>query len=290
MLYVKIEKRDQIKFVPNDVYITLDAFWNTDKDIARLIHAKNSGAKVLILIHDILPMSHPQWFEKSNIRNFKKFLSEAVNNSDVLLFSSDAVINEFRKRFKLSNQAIHKICLGSNSIRSNLKRRIWNREGCIVMVGTIEPRKNYLEVLKWFRKSQIPNPLIIVGRPGWKSAKVKFIIRIMKMQGKNIKWIKNANDHELSQILERASIGICASKDEGFGLPLREFLEIGLPVVASDIPVFREIESQNIKYFNLGNLHELEAAVESTMNQGFIRESVKFTQWDDAYNALMLHV
>jgi len=65
-------------------------------------------------------------------------------------------------------------------------------------------------------------------------------------------------------LIANANFGICASLAEGFGLPLREFLENGLPVVASDISIFRDINPKfrdSVVYFAPENLSDLSLAL-----------------------------
>ena len=155
------------------------------------------------------------------------------------------------------------------------------------MVGTIEPRKNYSLVLKWFKNTSILNQLVIVGRPGWKSLRVRASIRALKFRRRNILWLRNASDLLLHEHLGKASIGICASLDEGYGLPLREFLEAGIPVAASDIPVFKEIRSKNIEYFNPNSQDELNEAICTLLENGFADEILKLPEWSTAHRMLI---
>ncbi len=282
-----IEKRKPISIRLGDVYITFDAFWNSEKDLARIAFAKSQGATVIIFVHDILPITHPEWFEKSNIINFQKHFTEGIKNADILLFSSDSVKEEFKNKFPTEKLQISKIPLGSSHFHAQTVKKPWSSKGPLIMVGTIEPRKNYSLVLKWFTNANILNQLVIVGRPGWKSLRVRASIYSLKLRRRNILWLRNASDLILREQLGKASVGICASLDEGYGLPLREFLEAGIPVVASDIPVFRELHSKNIEYFDPNSQHELNEAIGKILDHGFTDEILKLPEWTTAHRMLI---
>jgi glycosyltransferase involved in cell wall biosynthesis len=91
------------------------------------------------------------------------------------------------------------------------------------------------------------------------------------------------NDDELNSLISKSKIGICASLDEGFGLPLREFLSSGLLVVASDIPAFREVSSKNVSYFELSNLDSLDRAVRKSLNTTFSPEAHPTRAWSEVF-------
>jgi glycosyltransferase involved in cell wall biosynthesis len=157
----------------------------------------------------------------------------------------------------------------------------------LLMVGTIEPRKNYEQVLEWFQKTKLRVHLDIVGRQGWKCEEVKrAILSFENTKHKSITWHKNLSDNELEGLYRLADIGVCASKVEGFGIPLRDFLARNLNVVASDIPPFQELlqPSNRIHYFELGDAGSLENAIQKSLSfkdQKFkLDNTLVFPSWD----------
>src|SRR5204863_4063210 len=83
--------------------------------------------------------------------------------------------------------------------------------------------------------------LVIVGRLGWRSSELEARIRRHAQYGRRLHWLENASDSDLDYAYRHASALIFLSRCEGFGLPLVEAMRYGLPVFASDIPVFREV-------------------------------------------------
>ena len=168
---------------------------------------------------------------------------------------------------------------------TNNQRATPNQE--ILMIGTLEPRKNYIEVLNWFERNHLGRELTIIGRDGWKSRSVKLTLFRLRRNGVKVKWLKRASDRDLQKALKRAHIGICASLDEGYGLPLREFLSLGIPVVASDIAIFHETGDENIAFFRLGDLGSLERAVARTLARGRFTPVTTVFGWQSTYKSLI---
>ena len=122
-----------------------------------------------------------------------------------------------------------------------------------LMVGTIEPRKGHLQTLDAFeqlwREGEQVN-LVIVGNEGWKplpNAERRTIPKIVARLashpelGKRLFWLKGIDDALLQQVYQASACLMASSEGEGFGLPLIEAAHYGLPVIARDIPVFREV-------------------------------------------------
>ena len=122
------------------------------------------------------------------------------------------------------------------------------------MVGTIEPRKNHLLVLEAFSElwaEGFGGTLTIVGRRGWSDGHIVRAIKKNKEFGRKLRWIRNAKDDQLIESYNANDVLIAASHAEGFGLPIVEGLQLGCQILASDIPVFREVagNTTSVRYF-----------------------------------------
>ena len=120
------------------------------------------------------------------------------------------------------------------------------------MVGTIEPRKGHAQVLAAFERlwdSGHDLRLVIVGRPGWLVEELLEKLRHHPKLGSLLFWLEDVSDADLDRMYGACSCLIAASEGEGFGLPLIEAAQHGLPILARDIPVFREIAGVHASFF-----------------------------------------
>jgi glycosyltransferase involved in cell wall biosynthesis len=115
-----------------------------------------------------------------------------------------------------------------------------------VVLGTIEARKNHLMLLQiWERlilQFGIEAPrLLIIGQRGWECEQVFDLLDRSDLLRKAVVELSNCSDEALASHLASARALLFPSLIEGYGLPLIEALRAGTPVIASDLPVFREI-------------------------------------------------
>ena len=132
-----------------------------------------------------------------------------------------------------------------------------------LMVGTIEPRKGHRQVLEAFDllwKQGHDINLVIVGRQGWMVEEISRVISSSREQGKRLHWIQGASDEYLERLYRSSSALIAASEGEGFGLPLIEAAARGIPLIARDLPVFREVAGESAYYFMAKSGAEMAAA------------------------------
>jgi glycosyltransferase involved in cell wall biosynthesis len=118
----------------------------------------------------------------------------------------------------------------------------------LIALGTVEPRKNFgaaATIVSALRARGFPGATLdIVGRPGWGSDWQA----LGKSPGVTLHGYQPAD--RVNQLLEAADLFICTSHDEGLGLPLLEAQYGGLPVIAPDAAIFREVLGESGIYIN----------------------------------------
>jgi glycosyltransferase involved in cell wall biosynthesis len=121
-----------------------------------------------------------------------------------------------------------------------------------LMVGTLEPRKGHAQALDamerlWARG--VDANLAIVGQPGWLMDAFAERLRSHPEHGRRLHWLARASDASLRAMYRDSTALLVASEAEGFGLPLIEAARHGLPVIARDLPVFREVAGAHASWF-----------------------------------------
>jgi glycosyltransferase involved in cell wall biosynthesis len=124
-----------------------------------------------------------------------------------------------------------------------------------VSLGTIEGRKNHILLLQLWkgliaRMGDRAPMLVIIGQRGWEAEHALATLdRAPTLRG-HVLELNTASDAETAGYVEGARALLMPSYVEGFGMPVIEALELGTPVIASDIPVFREIAGEIPTYLD----------------------------------------
>ena len=164
-----------------------------------------------------------------------------------------------------------------------------------LMVGTLEPRKGHKDVLLafeqlWRQKTDIN--LVIVGKRGWQIDALVNTIEQHPEYGHRLYWLAGISDALLEKLYQRSACLIAASEGEGFGLPLVEAAHFGTPILARDIPVFREVAADHATYFpGDSSFQRLAQAVEQWLSDsraGVVPQSGKMSRrsWAESAAAL----
>jgi glycosyltransferase involved in cell wall biosynthesis len=271
---------------PGDCFFMLDSSWDIYPKWAVVLFpiVRARGGKIITCVYDILPVTHPEFFTRATLKMFDAWYKYAISRSDALLAISESTRQELLRR--IGNTSVHTdfFHLGADFIPGRTAVPVPTAGKAIstfLMVGTIEPRKGHSTVLTAFQMlwaSGQPVRLVFVGRPGWKVADL--ISRVEELAGESefFDYYPNASDEKLAQCYGEADAVIAASLAEGFGLPLVETLLLGKPLIASDIPAFREVAGSLPTYFQPGNPVSLAAAVR-TLLTGEKRNSEDFPRW-----------
>ena len=136
-------------------------------------------------------------------------------------------------------------------------------------VGTLEPRKGQQQTLAAFEllwRQQVDVNLVIVGKKGWMVDELAERINNHAELGKSLFWLDGISDEYLEKIYKASGCLVSASEGEGFGLPLIEAAKQGLPILARDLPVFREVAGDHAFYFTGLSAQDLACAIEAWQN------------------------
>lgn len=261
-----------------DVLLLLDSSWR-DPVWPAVKQFKNNGGKVVSVVYDIIPLTHPETCGDANVLAFMPWFQNVLTVSDNIVAISRTIMNQISAHAKNHVpidghvRPVGYFYLGSeldvaepvSELRARLNEAMTGSDPVFVVVGTIEPRKNLQFVLTAFERLWQGGSgckLVIIGKNSWKSEALLSRINSHPKNGTLLFCFRDVTDQELEYIYRCASALIIASIVEGFGLPLVEAHQRGLPVLCSDIPVFREIANGWAKFFSLDAPEALVAVVE----------------------------
>jgi glycosyltransferase involved in cell wall biosynthesis len=237
---------------------------------------KRDGVDLHFVVYDLLPILMPEVFPPGE-SEFQPWLSSVARVADSAICISRTVADELNAWVagthpqRLRPLRIEWFQLGSdfeNSIPTygvpenaeEILSQLSSVPG-FLMVGTVEPRKGYLQVLAAFTRLWEANlniNLIVVGKEGWVGLPDSLRRTIPQIVdalanhprlGGQLLWLQDVSDEFLERIYGASACLIAASEGEGFGLPLIEAARHKLPIIARDIPVFREVAGDHALYF-----------------------------------------
>lgn len=213
------------------------------------------GAAVLT-IHDLTSLSHPEWHENENttLHNTKeRFATRATR----LIAVSHATRRDIERYLNIPSERISVVYEAAgpqfhthapNETQVVLNGYGLKRDGYILTVGTLEPRKNHIRLIEAYAQlratmaaqGEAAPPLAIVGGHGWK---YEAILAAPERAGvaAHVRWLGKVPAADLPLLMSGAAVFIYPSLYEGFGLPVLEALACGAPVIAANTSSLPEV-------------------------------------------------
>lgn len=283
LMFYSMGKFKKVKFEKNDVlFISGTSWWKKQFDFTAIKEIKKSGCFLVVLIHDIFPITHSSFFPLDN--EFRKNFKYVYEYADLLIMNSiytmsqvEVHLNEIGIESKSFNLEYFKMGFDLDLVSKNEKvrdslKKIFYQNPPYISVGTLEPRKNYNFLLDAFDKLWSNNhqnvSLCIIGKYGWKADDVVERIKLHSKFNISLFWFDNLNDTELAYCYKKSKALVYPSIVEGFGLPLVEALSLKCHVFASDIAVFHEMGREYCTYFPLDNPQTLASYILDHMRNG----------------------
>ncbi len=219
-----------------------------------IVRAKAAGARIVAVVYDLIPLRFPGYFVDPS--PWLEWFDWISRHADRVVTISQAVEREFAAAYPHAAHKLGYFHLGGDFAPPARVGAPPIAPGYFLMVGTLEPRKGHQVALDAFERLWSAGKdvsLVIVGRPGWLTEGLMERIRGHAELGRRLVWLDDADDAALEAAYRGAHALIAASEAEGFGLPLVEAMLRGVPVLASDIPVFREVGGSWAHYFTQGD-------------------------------------
>jgi glycosyltransferase involved in cell wall biosynthesis len=252
-----VQPRRAVTLARGDILLMLDSSWARYSEFhSQFESARAVGATVATVIYDLLPLRlPPDCVVDGGAAWFQSWVVDAINSSDALIGISKAVALDLQEFIRESNGLTHTPRLGywhlgsdigSGNIPAGPSKVLEQicKGPYVLMVGTIEPRKCHDRVLRamemlWSQDDDLT--LVIAGKHGWMREALMDELRNHREQGRRLHLFEHPSDADIEALYEQAAGLVFLSRGEGFGLPLVEAANHGVPIVCSDLPVFREI-------------------------------------------------
>lgn len=257
----------------------LDVFHGLSNELPRDI--EKSKAKKIVTIHDTIFMRFPQWYKWHDRMMYRKKTIFACQHADTIVATSEqtkADLIHFFNADKSKIEVVYQPCnqtFNTNFSQENLqniRKKYALPEQYMLMVGNIEPRKNILSVIQAKKEQNIDLPLVIVG----KKSQYLFTLEnyIQKHNIKDIFFYHCVSNEELPIFFQLSTMLIYASHFEGFGIPIVEAMQCGVPVVVSNNSCFFETAGDAGLYFSADNIEDIGTKIATVYNNESLKKQM----------------
>jgi glycosyltransferase involved in cell wall biosynthesis len=210
----------------------------------------------VLTIHDLSLFLHPETHEGRLVRRGRRRLPLMARRASFIITPSESVRREVTEHLRIEPSKIVSIPEAPRDIFRPLppeetievRRRLEIEDEFILFVGTIEPRKNLLTLLKAFaeiiRSTDSSPQLVIAGKKGWLYSELLAYAKKSGLENR-LRLTGYLTDEDLRALYSTCRVFVYPSVYEGFGLPPLEAMACGAPVIASRIPSIVEAVGQD---------------------------------------------
>ncbi len=241
----------------------------------------DSSIKSVVTIHDLIFIRYPELYNSIDREIYNRKFRYSSEIADIVIAVSQQTKNDLIEYYKTNEKKIKVIYQGCND-RYNinlLKKDIDEVKtkydlpmDYILYVGTIEERKNLLNVVKALHLGKIDIPLVIIGKT---TEYLKEVVNyICKNLVENTIFLRAVPFEDLPAIYQGAQIFIYPSIFEGFGIPILEALQSGVPVITSKGGCFEEVGGKAAHYVDPMSVDEIIHAIKKIGEDSELRKEM----------------
>jgi glycosyltransferase involved in cell wall biosynthesis len=286
----------------------LSSWWRTkgivkdlQKDGVELYHGlshelplgiKQSGVKSVLTVHDLIFMRYPQYYGWINRTIYETKLKYACKAADKIVAISQRTKDDLVELLQVDPNKIGVIYQGcdkaftlnqSDAQKALVRKKYSLPKRYLLTVGTIEERKNLMLLVKALLYTKSSVPLIVVGKPTKYLEAVKKYITSNNL-GNRVTFLHEVSFLELPSLYQLATIFVYPSRYEGFGIPVLEALNSGVPVIAATGSCLEEAGGSDSLYINPDDEQDLAKKINKVWNTPALRQQMITKGFDHARN------
>ena len=301
---------------PGDVLAILGASWSNPLYAEMLAQTRRSlGIRVLILVHDLIPIRHPEWCDPRLIWHFTNWIETILPETDIVLansrFSARDVEAYAAHSGILLARPVGTIPIGTGfGVAATLPdataprpRDLPPAGSYVLFVSTIEARKNHTILFRAWRRllSDLPPAtiptLVFAGRTGWLVNDLLQQLHNTQLLGGKIALIESPSDAELVHLYQGCLFTVFPSLYEGWGLPVTESHALGKPCIVSNVTSLPEAGGALARYFDPDDLNDVVRVIRDTLSdrpglaewEARVRRDFQPVSWDASAQSLLEH-
>ncbi len=227
-------------------------------------------ARGVVTVHDLSFLRFPETVNEASLA-YRELVPRSIARASVVCALTGAMADDIATEYGIDRHKIIVTPPGVDDVwfqatgpDTATRDRLDLPERYVVAVGTLEPRKNLPQLVAAFQalRARDPNtpPLVLVGPEGWGPA-----LRLDELPAGSVRTTGYLDDATLRSVVAGASCLAFPSVYEGFGLPPVEALACGVPVVATDLAVTREVLGDAAQLVAAGDVDALAGALQAAL-------------------------
>lgn len=240
------------------------------------------GVPTVLTVHDLIFKLFPEHHKSLNHIFLNNAMPVFVRRADAIITISEASKRDLMEHYSVPAEKITVIyeaaapnfSAPTSADIQRVRAHYQLPEQFLLVVGTIEPRKNYsrlLEALMRLREQYHDLKLVVVGSKGWLFE--DFFRRIEELKAReHVIFPGYVPDDDLPAVYGAATLAVMASIYEGFGLPVLEAMACGTPVVSSNTASLPELGGDVARYFNPLDVDEMTATIDEVLGNESLRQ------------------
>lgn len=235
--------------IPKDLWRAHGMVKDLRRDGVQLFHGlsgelprgiRQTGIRTVVTIHDLIFLAHPEYYHWIDTKLYTRKFQRTCREAELIIAISERTQYDILRysdfpaeRIRLIYQSCSNYfaTTASEATREEVRRKYHLPQRYLLNVGTIEARKNLLLAVQALRYLPEEIKLVVVGRPTSYLNRVQKFIAEHQMQ-QRVLFLHSIPNHELPAIYQQAEVFLYPSYYEGFGIPIIEAIQSGLPVVA----------------------------------------------------------
>lgn len=239
--------------------------------------------RAVVTVHDLAIYKHPRLFPRGQFLSTKLVVPRSIRRAKRVIAVSEATKRDIRTMFKVAEKRITVVYEGFIRERAakgvvDVREKYGLKRPYVCFVGTIEPRKNLVNLIKGFRSvANLPSmkkvDLIFAGAPGWKYGDVIAAIKDAKL-GDRLRYLGYLPHHDKMQLIEQSAAFAFPSVYEGFGLPVLEAMSLGAPVITSRVSALPEVAGTAAIFVNPHKFREIGQAIAKVVGTKRLRDKL----------------
>ena len=239
---------------------------------------KDKQTKYVVTIHDLIFLRFPDLYSPLDVQIYKYKAKYACEKADKVIAVSQQTANDIVRFLRIPEKKIEVVYQGCHQ---NFKKEITQEEiekvskkyrlpsAYMLTVGTIEKRKNVGLILEFLKNNpDYDLPLVVVGKP---TPYLKELLAYTAASGleDRVIFLHQVTFEDLPVVYAGAFVFVYPSIFEGFGIPIIEAQEIGVPVITSLGTCFEEVGGRSVLYNDPNDIDHLKSNLRALERKEF---------------------